>query len=67
MVIGNKVDIIKYSDLAHLFRRAGFGINNQKNQSILIHLHLISLVTLKKFVDVASNNIPDLAEFHYKS
>ena len=30
MVIGNKVDIIKYSDLAHLFRRAGFGINNQK-------------------------------------
>ena len=30
MVIGNKVDITKYSDLAHLFRRAGFGINNQK-------------------------------------
>tara|TARA_B100001750_G_C15477748_1_gene583517 strand:+ start:143 stop:1528 length:1386 start_codon:yes stop_codon:yes gene_type:complete len=30
MVIGNKVDLTKYADLAHLFRRAGFGINNQK-------------------------------------
>ncbi|MBI20922.1 MAG: hypothetical protein CL780_01580 [Chloroflexi bacterium] len=30
MVIENKVDLTKYSDLAHLFRRAGFGINNQK-------------------------------------
>ena len=30
MIIGNKVDLTKYSDLAHLFRRAGFGINNRK-------------------------------------
>ena len=35
MVIGNKVDIIKYSDLAHLFRRAGFSINSKDIQKYL--------------------------------